>query len=822
MKRKRRLIEAGVLLGIFFLAVVFFSYLTNKDNNNMTADMGAPTLPQLSFSYNGYNLNLLSGYVNEMDMLSMRETITPVVNNRMTVLFNDYGNVITKLEYHVYTLDGEKELKTESIDAPAQNNVLTLDERNLLEEERNLRLDVTLESGKVVYYYTRIKDAEDTELLSNLDYIDLFFRTEMKKATDEAFSLGDDLEPNAFADAYTYQHVDITSDRSYVTWGDLEPEVLGGIRYEIKEMNDIYTSVLMKYQVRCKGEENETDTYDVQEFFRVRTLSGQTYLLDYDRETTQQFTYSNKILDEKGILLGITSSELNYDVNSSGNIVNFVQDGELWNYDKKSDKLALLFSFSEGESSDSRNLNTEHDIQILNTDDSGNTTFAVYGYMNRGEHEGEVGAAVYYFDKSKNTIEEKVFVTSNLSAERAVEELKSMLYYSLEGQNLYAMADGTLYRYSIFFETTDEVIKNLSKDQYAVSQNGRWIAYQNLEKKNQRIAESITVLDLETEEERTIQAGEGEGIWPLGFVADDVVYGVAAADEISSTEEGSSVPMYKAVIESPSGDILKTYQENGIFISSAEFNDKMISLNRVAKHGKAFTTIASDYIMNNQEKKSSNIKAEEYYGEKKLTQMRLTFENGISDQNPKILKPKHVLYESAATLPFGILETDAGDNRFYVYGIGKMQGSFGSEGAAIRAAAKCNGVVLSAGQKYVWESGNRDLKYYIDNSELITRICNGLRSGKTPDKVISNLNNGTYKDLTGCKAEDLLYIINNDGPVIAMTSPAEYVILIGYGDDNINYIDVAENKDEEDVEKEVEITELDVLTNSYGNVYFGF
>ena len=34
-------------------------------------------------------------------------------------------------------------------------------------------------------------------------------------------------------------------------------------------------------------------------------------------------------------------------------------------------------------------------------------TFAVYGYMNRGEHEGQVGVAVYYYNVEQSSVEEK-------------------------------------------------------------------------------------------------------------------------------------------------------------------------------------------------------------------------------------------------------------------------------------------------------------------------------------------------------------------------------------------------------------------------------
>ena len=57
MKRKKMLIQGVILAAVFVLAVVVFGYITNKKNDDMTADMGAATRPQVSFSYNGYAVN---------------------------------------------------------------------------------------------------------------------------------------------------------------------------------------------------------------------------------------------------------------------------------------------------------------------------------------------------------------------------------------------------------------------------------------------------------------------------------------------------------------------------------------------------------------------------------------------------------------------------------------------------------------------------------------------------------------------------------------------------------------------------------------------
>ena len=48
----KKLRDTAILVLVFIIAVIGFSYYTNKGNDNMTADMGAATFPQISFSYN--------------------------------------------------------------------------------------------------------------------------------------------------------------------------------------------------------------------------------------------------------------------------------------------------------------------------------------------------------------------------------------------------------------------------------------------------------------------------------------------------------------------------------------------------------------------------------------------------------------------------------------------------------------------------------------------------------------------------------------------------------------------------------------------------
>ncbi|MFR9062386.1 MAG: hypothetical protein ACLVJO_00715 [[Clostridium] scindens] len=137
--------------------------------------------------------------------------------------------------------------------------------------------------------------------------------------------------------------------------------------------------------------------------------------------------------------------------------------------------------------------------------------------------------------------------------------------------------------------------------------------------------------------------------------------------------------------------------------------DNMITLSRATKEGGTYTNIAPDYITNNEEKEKSNIYLETYTTELKESQVRLAYNDGVTDKEPKVLKPKQVLFENPTVITFD--DVDIG-NKYYVYGYGKLKGIYDRAGEAIRNANGCNGVVVASDQSYVWERGNRNLQSY--------------------------------------------------------------------------------------------------------------
>lgn len=157
--------------------------------------------------------------------------------------------------------------------------------------------------------------------------------------------------------------------------------------------------------------------------------------------------------------------------------MSFVQADELWNYNKDRDELSLVFSFASTENNDARNLTSEHEIRLLTADKAGNITFAVCGYMNRGEHEGEVGIAIYYYDIEKNSVEEKVFVQTDQSYGITSQKLGKLIYYSEDNGELYLLNDGVLRKTDVNKNRSEELQTGLTEGKYVISGDSHLLAY---------------------------------------------------------------------------------------------------------------------------------------------------------------------------------------------------------------------------------------------------------------------------------------------------------------------------------------------------------
>ena len=807
---RKQLLHIGFLAAVFVAAVLFFEYMTTRGNDSMMADIGNASLPRLYFSVAGYGINPMNAYVDDMDMTAVRDTVTPVVKGSLQMNVEAGDKAITSIEYDVYSLSGEEMLFTNEITEISDQVTLSFDAEvevpdsemtsdvlyeaegdipvateYLLATERLLKITVHTTS-RDVYYYTRVVDSASLNLTMCMDYIYNYHESALEKAENKG--VGAALEPSDAMSNTSYDYVNIHSNYNHVTWGDLKPRVTGGERWKIMEATSSYLSVLLEYEVSCAGEENDTDQYMVSEFFRVRKASDGMHLLNYERTMEQLFDGSKQCLSDSGILLGIRPEQVDYAVNDDGTVVSFVQANELWNYNRDKDELSLLFSFRDAENADVRNKVSDHTIHIMDVDEAGDTTFSVTGYMNRGAHEGRVGVAVYYYDINTNSIEEKAFVPSSKCAEVTAYDMGGLAYYSPPRNLLYVMNNGNFYEILVSNNRQNVLAEGLSQDQYVISDDAKKIAYQTGSSANE--SSEVVVMNLGAGLKYTVSGEEGECVIPLGFIGDDFACGFAKMGAGETTISGEEiVPMSRVEIRDSNNKIVKNYDPGKAFVTGATAKNGMITLNRVVKRKNGYKKTKDDYIASNQETEASNIKQEYYVTELKETQQRLTFVDGITDKNPKVLKPKQVLREQLVLPSF---TRKAKDTVYYVYGLGTLQEMEDMAGDAIRKADEVTGVVIGDDGQYIWKRGNRYLTYTINDKEsLIKKLRKKLKAGKDPMEIVGEIAGTRALDLTRCTTEQILYLINNDTPVIGLLSDGTAVILTGYSESNVTYMEVS-------------------------------
>ena len=830
---KRKIIKAGVLIVVFIAALIISSMIINSGTDDEIVDMGAPTLPRISFTVDQREVNPLFGYVQDMDITAMRDTITPLnADGSLTMNIEKNGREISDIRYEVYSLDGEEKYTEGKVEVPEEDSAATLDVGTILSgDTREAVLKVMLTVGEdTVNYYTRVAMPENLTTAECLEYAQDFHEKALNKEDTE--EMESHLEPGEESDNTTYQTVNIHSDITHVQWGDLSPEIVGDVEWSIKESNTVYTSILAKYQVSCVDENGESGLYDVKEFFRVRFLVDTIYLLDYNRDMEQVFQGTPQDFDENGILFGIASDDIQYETNSDETIVAFVQERNLWLYNGEADELTQVFSFANQEGRDMRSKNDQHAVRIISMDDDGNIAFAVYGYMNRGFHEGEVGVGIYYFSMDSNAIEEKAFIPSTKSYAIAADELAKMVYYNHEQSMLHVLADGTLYEIDLDADKQTVLAEGLTENEYAVSDDGHLMAYQVKESEEEDKAtdkdtgsgqdktaapsggSQICVMNLKSGNTFTIDAAEGESVRPLGFINGDFIFGKERSSDAGVTASGEEIsPMYEIEIRNSDNktEAQYSFEDENIYTTDILIDGNLLTLNRVVKNGNVYSSTDQEYITNNQERKESDISLTTYTTDVKETQVRMSFANGIASTEPELVKPGQIA--SGKPLTVTISGGSSGE-KFYVYGMGELIDVYDKAAYAIQKANEVAGVVISSEQQYVWERGNRDLVYSTDASSFRTE---GDETSLTACERYMEQYEAHQVDLTGCELEQVLYVINRGCPVITLIDTDHAVLLTGYTTTDITYIDP-----EDGTNHTVGMGTMEKQTKKAGNVFIGY
>lgn len=808
---RKTIIKSVYALVVFLLALFFIDHITNKGNMDITTEMSEATFSVVHVMRNEEKINSLYGYAQEMDSRFQCETITPVdkENRQLTFLVDAYGNQISGVSYEVRSVDGERLVEDTVVDDFVQNDdevKISVVLKDLLEEneEYSFSLALTDTRGKTIYYYTRIILCENANHIDDAVEFALDFHSRTFDK-DRAQEITKYLESNEEGDNTTFSKVTIHSSFSQITWGELqvtaetEPEVY------VRQTNPYVAKIELRY-IASVTENADKNYFNVTEHYYMRFGQERMYLLDYERNMNSIFVNKNSIYTNNKITLGITDENMEMMESPDGNILAFVRENRLFSLNQTGNKLAFLFGFYDAEHTDARNLYNNNDIRIISVDETGNVRFLVYGYMNRGSHEGGVGVTCYYYNSMLNTIEEEIYIPYDGSADLVRQSVKELAYVN-NGNQLFVILDGTIYKIDLVSKFYEVLVENLTYGSYKVSGSNHMIVWQDGTDTN--ASKKLVLLNLNTGNQTEIEAGSGKYIKPLGFMNEDLIYGIAYAGDIRKDVFGATIfPMYDVRIQDEKGNILKNYQKSGIYVTEAEIEESQINLQRVkyAENSPEYMKISEDQILNDIDADADKnvievVSTREY---EKIVQ--IAAKASVEVQKMKYLTPKQVMYEGERTVSIPMKETE--ENGYYVYDEYGIQDIVLREQDAIVLAEELSGRVLDKNGVCIWEKANRlavnqimkiteDMVSEERNSvavcldtilkyEGISRnSAQMLDSGKTMMSILQdNLPEAEILDLSGCSLDSVLYYVSRDIPVMALLNDGNAVLIVGYNELN--------------------------------------
>lgn len=787
---KNILKKISVLIGIFVIAVVIYFIWAQKISESKKVEtvytsMEEASLPVVSVNMFGKSMNLLHGCLQDMKQVTARENLTILPADRqLNLMISEYETQITGIQYEIRSLDMERLVERtmlKSWDSADGQTDVVLPIQNLLTKEQEYLLDLCVNTSEqgAIHYYTRIMWTDNQNIETMVNFAgDFAAKTFDHQKAGELVTY---LEPNSTGDNSSLGHVSIHSSFSQITWAGLDVQPIGEIRTTLKELNGIMAEVRLDYLVSMAAKEGQqAEVYEVTDHYTMKWSSQRIYLMNYTRDTNQIFSGNQELFSGKRIVLGVVNEEviqLSKSVNKQQ--IAFVINRDLWRYNQTLEEAVKVFSFRSGKDDGSRSGYDQHDIKILTVQDNGDVDFLVYGYMNRGAHEGRMGVALYRYKHDKDAIEEKFFTPVTMSFEVLKLELSQLAYLG-SNDMFYMLIDHAVYGIDLNSNESMVVADALRKGSYAVSQEGKQLAWQ--EGDESYASGLIHLLDLETGKKQEIKGRSGELLRVLGFVGSDFIYGLAReGDQWVENGRSRGLPMYALEILGSNMEVESRYEKEGMYISSVDIQGSRIHINRVSKAaGQLYTELGEDTLVCNSKVTETELEGIGWYTSpdlQKLYFVQLDQERK-GGRSPRIFAPGKVSSEATGILDLKANTTIAVTS-YYAYGGGRLLGITGEFAEAVELSYDYMGLVTDNKQRILWNRVNRNPSKNIKEPQAVA------------DKILKQMESGEISggylalDARGCSLNQVLYFIDKGCPVIAYSADGTYSLISGFDQYNI-------------------------------------
>ena len=786
---KKILKKTVVLLFVFIIGVAGSSFLLNSETTDDRSDMNDASLPEVMIDFGGSCANRMYGYAQQMQTDFVRDSVTPLdTAKKLTFVINPYDTKVNSLSYEIRTSDGSKVLenkKIKSFEKDSQNLKASVEISSdlLMNQEYSLQITLDMKNGSA-YYYTRIVSRSNVNADQYIKFVNNFYEKCMDKSTAE--DLTSYLEPDNSGTATNYTDIDINSTFAEISWGSMKPKIYRSGIPVIKDINETTASLSIEYQIVSQDDDKNQEIYDVTEFYRMRYTETRVMLLDFKRSATQVFTEDTVHISDKGLLLGVRDKNVEYVLNEDAGIVAFVQEGDLWSYSPGDGKIARIFSFRKDSDGDFRDIRWNHDIKIIRVEDNGDVDFVLYGYMNRGIREGYCGVCVYHYSNDQNVVEERVFIPFTESYEFLKEDLGNLSYVSTDNY-LFLLFAEKLYRINIMEGTSEVLEEGIKSDEFSVSDTNAHAAWVIQDGES---AGNIKEIDFETLETRTLAASSGQSLSLVGFMNEDLVYGIVVDGDTVTDDNGhQTTGIHTIRIEGFDGSVKKEYHQDGLYITGITMGNTMMEFELSKKSKNSYKAVNKDNILNNTKASAAQASVELINSSRTGTQVRLALE-----EEPEIEEPL-VVYSKMKNVGDDKITLDprvSTENTYYVYAKGGLDSIYTDSALALLRADEHTGVVLNQAQQYVWERGNKKTRLTLNTGDIPEAMLSATLDKAALQEALGD--EGTVLDLSGCTLDSVLYEISAQRPVIAKTGANSSVVIVGYDEYNTYLYDPAKGE----------------------------
>lgn len=884
MKKKINvLVRVIVMIMVFVITIYFVNIFENRNYKNLAKEMNDAELPLAYVSYGDTLLNCMHGYTSDVDITLLRDSITPIDEQKhIEILVQNDKKYASGYSYEIRSIAGDSLVEKGDIEAADNGSgydELDINVRMDLKKDMEYMLVVkaSSEKGLAASYYTRIvvnDDYHEAELLKAVqDFHDASFDFNALETESVIGTYKTEYAGASTGDSFGLGHVNLANDYADIMWDGLKPMVVSDINIYIKEIDVNYAVIEMEYNASSITDQDVTSYYAVKEFYKAgyslvevsdseaggedsygdasygdasydeeysytdeESQGGQVEETSHTEPKITMFSYDRYVdeyFDRTGIdalnnvyEIGIVSSDdLEYRYVKNNRKIAFVRNGQLWMYDYDQGEIIRVYSFCADDYTEDAATYDAHNINIMEFADDGNLTFSVYGYMNRGDHEGKLGIGLFTFDYSTLEVDELLFVECNVPYEAMKTETSRLTYY--DGQKFYYMMGGKVNAVDIKNRKQSYIAENLSAGDVKVSADMSVMAFGENEDQSQNTR--ITLMNMKTGNSYDITAGDGECLICYGFKDSDMVYGVsdvadagvdADLESFSETkyseESRDNIPAKRLYIVGSDGSQIKEYAKDGCYLMQVDVNANLLYLTRGEKSNGKFVAIKDDFITFKEDDNKQTIGTVHNSSITGYDRLYFTVpENIYLSYIPNLNITKEKIDDQNSYM---IMTIEREKVTYHVYDNLGLSKIYDVAGDAINYAESVAGIVVSSDGEVIYrkmesqeyntiaagifhhstgtvDASLADCLYMVLNYQGVQVTEDEIKQYSDPVTVLNTLGKKKGINVTGLSLDMLLGYVSDGIPVISRIDDGRYVLIVSYNDEDVRYYDPVENKE---------------------------